>query len=245
VIWIGTSGWSYDDWEERFYPAGLAKTDRLRFYATRFPTVEANSTFYHLPRAESVRRWRDGTSDGFVMAVKASRFLTHIKRLSEPAEPLKLFWERVDELGPRRGPILFQLPPRFRFDHERLAGLLEALPSSVHSAFEFRDPSWFNDDTYGLLTRSNSALVWPDRKGKVEDLPITADWLYVRLHQGDHSPFYTRRTLGKWAERLSALHHLSDIWVYFNNDSRGAAPRDATMLTEMLAERADVASLAS
>src|SRR5438045_3963189 len=119
MIWVGTSGWSYDDWGKRFYPSDLRRTDWLEFYASRFPTVEANSTFYHLPGVETVRRWRDETPEGFVMAVKASRYLTHIKRLTAPEGSVKLFFERVGALGPRLGPVLFQLPPRFRFDAER------------------------------------------------------------------------------------------------------------------------------
>src|SRR5206468_2606074 len=148
VIHIGTSGWQYRDWGGTFYPDDLAQREWLPYYATRFRTVEVNNSFYRLPEEATFKRWKESTPAGFVMAVKASRFLTHLKRLRDPEEPVDLFWERATNLGPRLGPVLFQLPPRFPADRGRLGGLLHVLPRAMRAAFEFRDPSWHTTGTF-------------------------------------------------------------------------------------------------
>lgn len=238
MIRIGTSGWQYPDWRGAFYPDGLTRSGWLAHYATRFPTVELNNSFYRLPEASTFRRWRDETPEGFVMVVKVSRYLTHVRRLREPDEPLARLWERARPLGSRLGPLLFQLPPRFPVELQRLRGLLDAMPRDASAAFEFRDPSWHTRAVYDVLERANAALVWPDRPGPICELPLTADWGYVRLHQGGPArPGYGPARLRAWADRIAASE-ASGFWVYFNNDAEAAAPRDALRLTELLRERA-------
>jgi uncharacterized protein YecE (DUF72 family) len=239
MVRIGTSGWQYKDWRGRFYPKGVPQSDWLSFYASRFRTVEVNNSFYRLPEAETFRRWREQTPAGFVVAVKASRFLTHLRRLRDPEEPFELLWSRATELGDRLGPILFQLPPRFPADPDRLRALLRVLPRSAKAAFEFRDPSWHEARVFEHLEGANAALVWADRPRAHIDLPITADWAYIRFHQGRiGAPGYTRRKLRRWADRIADLP-VREAWIYFNNDTGGAAPRDAQTLRSMLEERAD------
>jgi uncharacterized protein YecE (DUF72 family) len=237
-VWVGTSGWQYRDWRGTFYPDGLAHDRWLEAYAKRFPTVELNNSFYRLPEASTFARWRDRTPVGFVMSVKVSRYLTHVLRLQRPTEPIRRLWYRASELGPRLGPLLFQLPPRFPAEPERLGRLLDALPSGARAAFEFRDPSWLIDDVLDQLRRADAALVWPDSPGRRRgELPVTASWAYVRFHRGRRAdPHYDRRTLRTWAHRLADLP-VDEAWAYFNNDEGGAAPRDAARLIQLLRDR--------
>jgi uncharacterized protein YecE (DUF72 family) len=237
VIHVGTSGWQYRDWRSTFYPEGLPQREWLRFYATRFSTVEVNNSFYRLPEGDTFERWCRETPPGFVVTVKASRFITHLKRLRDPEEPVELFWERATRLGPRLGPVLFQLPPRFPSDPGRLSRFLGVLPARLHAAFEFRDPSWHEPAVFGLLERAGAALVWADRPGARIELPITGGWTYVRFHQGRaHAAGYTGAKLRRWADRLAALD-VDEAWIYFNNDRGAAAPRDAVTLRTLLRER--------
>ena len=236
TVHVGTSGWQYRDWRGRFYPPGLPQEDWLRRYAEEFETVEVNNSFYRLPERETFERWRRRTPPGFVVAVKASRYLTHLRRLREPEEPLALLWERARGLGPRLGPFLFQLPPRFPAEPARLAALLRAMPAGMRAAFEFRDPSWHTTEIHGMLDRSGSALVWPDRPGARIGLPLTGGWGYVRFHQGGRSgPDYERRKLRRWAARIAGLD-AAEVFVYFNNDPGGAALRDAVTLRRLLVD---------
>jgi uncharacterized protein YecE (DUF72 family) len=237
VIHIGTSGWQYDSWRGTFYPPDAPTSRWLEYFAARFPTVEVNNSFYRLPSESTFRSWRDRTPDGFVMAVKASRYLTHIRRLKDPKGPVDLFWSRARELGNRLGPVLIQLPPRFGCDLERLEGLLSVLPKEMRAAVEFRDPSWEVKQVYDLLDARGAALVLPDRPGaRVPDV-VTGGWSYVRFHQGrPGAPGYPRDKLRRWAGRI-AKTAASDVFVYFNNDPGGAALRDAVTLTGLLEER--------
>jgi uncharacterized protein YecE (DUF72 family) len=231
---IGTSGWQYDDWRGTFYPDGLAQRRWLEFYASHFETVEVNNSFYRLPEFDSFRRWRDETPAGFIVTVKASRFITHMKRLQDPEEPVALLWERAAGLGDRLGPVLFQLPPRFPVDVERLRHLLASLPAGMRPSFEFRDPSWYTDDVFRLLDGAGAAVVWPDRPGVRPTLPVTGGWLYVRFHQGTTTgPGYRRDKLRRWASRIAAAD-ASEAFIYFNNDQTGAAIRDARTMIELL-----------
>ncbi len=232
----GTSGWQYDDWRGEFYPEDLPQRAWLSFYAERFATVEVNSSFYRLPERETFERWRTQTPTGFVVTVKASRFITHLKRLKDPEEPVKLLWERATGLGDRIGPVLFQLPPRFPVDVGRLRQLLEVLPADLRPAIEFRDPSWYTDEVFLLLDDAGAALVWPDRPGMRATLPVTGEWLYVRFHQGTAAgPGYRRDKLRRWASRI-ATADAKDAFLYFNNDPTGAAIRDARTIIELLGE---------
>lgn len=237
MIRVGTSGWQYADWRERFYPRDVPQREWLSFYAQRFSTTEVNNSFYRLPAEGVFARWREMTPPGFVMAVKASRFLTHIKRLREPEEPVQRLWTRATELGDRLGPVLFQLPPRFPADAGRLGALLDTLPASMRAAFEFRDPSWHTASIFDLLAHKDAAVVWADRPGARISLPSTASWSYLRFHQGRTTgPGYPREKLRRWAGRIAELP-VQHSYVYFNNDPGGAAIRDARRLIELLQER--------
>ena len=234
---IGTSGWQYRDWGGgAFYPPRLPQRRWLEFYATRFPTVEVNNTFYSLPKEDTFVKWREETPAGFVVTVKASRYITHIRRLREARDSVELFWSRARLLGDRLGPVLFQLPPKFRADVDLLREFLKVLPSEIRPAFEFRDPSWETPEVYRALDEAGAAWVIPDRPGwRVPDL-VTGGWSYVRFHQGGHGPrgsAYTREKLRRWADRLAALP-ADDVWVYFNNDPDAAAVRDAAVFTKLV-----------
>lgn len=236
---VGTSGWQYRDWRGRFYPRELPQRAWLEHYTTRFTTVEVNNTFYRLPEASVFRDWRDRTPAGFVVTVKASRYLTHLKRLRDPAEPLERLLGRAGSLGPRLGPVLYQLPPRFPVDIGLLRGFLSALPTNPRSAFEFRDPSWRTDDVLTLLEDSRAAWVLADRPGARADPVVTGGWTYVRFHEGSRrGPDYRADKLRRWADRIAGLG-VGKGFVYFNNDPGGAAVRDARRFREFLAERVD------
>ena len=234
VVHVGTSGWQYDDWRGSFYPDELPQRTWLAFYASHFRTVELNNSFYRLPERETFERWRDQTPPGFIVSVKASRFITHMKRLKDPEEPVSLLWERATGLGDRLGPVLFQLPPRFPVEVERLRHLLSVLPKEMRPAFEFRDPSWYTDDVFLLLDAAGASLVWPDRPGLRHHLPALGGWLYVRFHQGTiRGPDYRREKLRRWASRIAAAD-AGEVFIYFNNDPTGAAIRDARKMTALL-----------
>ncbi|GAB3765256.1 DUF72 domain-containing protein [Microlunatus parietis] len=230
-VHIGTSGWQYADWRGRFYPAGLAQRLWLEHYVDAFATVENNSAFYRLPTGETFESWRSRTPDGFVMAVKASRYLTHIKRLAEPDEPVRRFLDAAAGLGDRLGPVLIQLPPTLRADPERLDRCLALFPAGVRVAVEPRHDSWWTPDLRAVLTDRGAALCWADVRGRLRaPLWRTADWGYLRLHQGAAAPWpsYGDRALRSWAGRLAdAWPDDADVFTYFNNDPGGAALRDA------------------
>jgi uncharacterized protein YecE (DUF72 family) len=238
MIRVGTSGWHYADWSGPFYPGELPPAEWLPLYATRFSTVELNNSFYRLPSFETFGSWRKQLPDGFIVTVKASRYVTHVKRLLEPKEPVERLWSNAGGLGSRLGPVLFQLPPTLAVDLDRLRELLAALPRSMRPAFEFRHRSWFRDDVLAALDEAGAALVWADRPGtRIGSLPVTGGWAYVRFHQGRRTaPGYASGKLARWADRIAALRH-ADAFAYFNNDQRAAAPRDARRLVRLLGER--------
>ena len=237
MIIIGTSGWVYDHWKGRFYPDVMPQRDWLSHFASRFPTVEINNSFYRLPTEDAFRRWRKETPDGFVFAVKASRFVTHIKRLKDGKEPNELFWSSARLLGDKCGPILYQCPPRFPLDAERLELFIRTVPKQVPVAFEFRDRSWETDEVYDILDRHGAAFVYAEWPGV--DVPdvVTGGWAYIRFHKGGKVlPGYSRVKLERWADRIAELP-ARDVYIYFNNDTGGAALRDAAALEAMLAAR--------
>ena len=235
---VGTSGWQYADWHERFYPSDLPQARWLAHYARTFRTVEVNSSFYRLPSRETVQRWAGSVPDGFVFAFKASRYLTHIRRLRDCAEPLQRMWEAFQGAGAKLGPVLFQLPPNLPADVERLAAFTSDLPRGIRPAFEFRHPSWSSPDVVRVLESSGSALVHADRPGvRADAIPVVGGWCYVRFHQGSRaSPGYPRRKLRAYADRIAALS-VGDAFAYFNNDTAGAAVRDAGVMVGLLRER--------
>jgi uncharacterized protein YecE (DUF72 family) len=236
---IGCSGWNYDHWRRGvFYPPKLPSRRWLEFYARHFDTVEVNSTFYRLALESAVANWVDETPEGFLFAVKMSRYVTHIKRLRDLAASLDRFYDSIRPLqrSPKLGPVLWQLPATFHRDDERLAGALEALPSGRH-CFEFRHESWFAEDVYALLRRHNAALVIgdaPERPFQTQEL--TADWTFVRFHSGTrgrHSN-YSDSELEEWAERFEDWARSVEIHAYFNNDRNGYAVRNGLWLRERL-----------
>ncbi len=234
---IGTSGWHYRHWLGPFYPDGLPTDAMLAYYAGRYRTVEVNYTFYHLPDVGAVAAWHDAVGKGFTFAVKASRYLTHLKKLKDPEQPIEMLFERLAPLREKLGPILFQLPPRWHRNTERLAGLLSALPPGRRYAFEFRDPTWFAPEVYGLLSAHGAALCLYDRFGERSPLERTADFVYLRMHGpgGGMGRPYDDRELAAWAGAIGDwLSHGVDVYVYFNNDPLGHAPHDAARLAEML-----------
>ena len=240
-IRIGCSGWQYAHWRGRFYPRDLAVDRWLEFYVERFDTVELNGSFYRLPAAAAFAGWRRRTPPGFVMAVKASRYLTHLRRLREPAEPLERLWSRAERLGDRLGPMLYQLPPRWQPDLERLRAFLEAVPRDRAQAVEFRDPSWYAADVDDLLERHNVARCLHDMPGSATVPRPLGPFAYVRFHgatakyRGGYSP----QRLTAWADRLTrwAAEGVPS-YVYFNNDIGGHAVQDAARLRELVARRA-------
>jgi uncharacterized protein YecE (DUF72 family) len=227
----GTSGWQYRDWRGVFYPPGVPQRRWLEHYARQFATVENNATFYRLPSRDTFTSWRDRVPCDFVMAVKASRYLTHVRRLRDPAEPVKRLMDTAAGLGGRLGPVLLQLPPDFRAAPRLLQECLLAFPPAVRVAVEPRHASWWTDEVAGVLAARNAALCWADRTGSaITPLWRTAGWGYLRLHEGDGVPWprYRQLTLTAWAERIAATWPGDcEVYVYFNNDQKCAAPRDA------------------
>ncbi|HEV7930895.1 MAG TPA: DUF72 domain-containing protein [Actinomadura sp.] len=234
---VGTSGWQYADWRGVLYPPGLPQRLWLERYAECFETVEVNNAFYRLPSYEIFESWRDRTPPSFVMAVKASRFLTHIKRLKEPEEPVERLMRAAAGLGSRLGPILLQLPPTLQVEVERLDRCLGCFPAETRVAVEPRHISWWTDEVREVLTRHAAALCWADRRSRpLSPLWRTAGWGYLRLHEGTARPWpnYGDQALRTWVRRLSETWDDDrDVFVYFNNDPGGAAVRNAVRFAEL------------
>jgi len=236
VIWVGTSGWQYKDWRGVLYPEKLPQRVWLEHYAERFATVELNNAFYRLPALETFKGWRERTPDGFVMAVKASRYLTHVRRLRDPAQPVATLMERAAGLGDRLGPILLQLPPTLPADAGALSATLSAFPPGQRVAVEPRHETWWSDEIRAVLERHNAALCWADRLGPITPPWRTADFGYVRFHAGSEDlwPRYTRDTLAAWIGRIAdAFDADTDVYAYFNNDPDGVAVSDARTLASL------------
>jgi uncharacterized protein YecE (DUF72 family) len=240
-VCVGTSGWQYRDWRDNFYPTKLAQREWLAHYADAFGCVEVNNTFYNLPREEAVQRWYEQTPADFAFILKASRYLTHIRRLRDPAEPVRLMMERFAPLRRKLVAMLVQLPPTMPVDVERLDATLAQFPSHVRVAVEFRHESWFNDEVRSVLRRRHAALCLTDRKAaSAEPEWLDLSWLYLRLHEGDGRPYpcYARSTLDHWADRISDHRDgLSCAYVFFNNDGRCCAPRDAAAFARACSAR--------
>jgi uncharacterized protein YecE (DUF72 family) len=237
ALLVGTSGWQYRDWRGVLYPAGLPQRSWLKRYGECFSTVENNNAFYRLPARETFEKWRDQTPGGFVMAVKASRFLTHIKRLKDPEEPAERLLEAAKGLGDKLGPILLQLPPTLQADPRRLARCLSCFPEGIRVSVEPRHDSWWTGETRDVLERHSAALCWADRLGRpVTPQWRTAPWAYVRFHEGAARPWpmYGDQALRSWVRRLGdTWTRGGDVYVYFNNDPGGAAVRNAFRFIEL------------
>jgi uncharacterized protein YecE (DUF72 family) len=237
-IRIGTSGWSYDHWVGPVYPVESRSGDRLRLYADRFDAVEINGTFYSLPSVQTVRHWVDQVPPDFVFACKASRYITHMKKLKDPADSLARFLETVTPLGDRLGPLLFQLPPRWRCNPGRLADFLAAVPEGLRCAVEFRDESWFTPEIDAVLAEHGAAFVVWDLDGDTSPVKTTADFAYIRLHGPGpaYRGSYDDAALARWAEQARAWRGEGrDVFVFFDNDEAGYAIQDAARLKAMVA----------
>jgi uncharacterized protein YecE (DUF72 family) len=244
---IGCSGWNYAHWRDGvFYPPGLPPRRWLAYYAKTFDTVEVNSTFYRLPRREAVANWERETPPGFLFTIKASRYLTHIKRLTDLGSGVAIFYDRITPLlgSPKMGPVLWQFPPTFARHTERLAEALEKLPRGRH-CFEFRHESWFVPETYELLRAHGAALVigdHPVRPWQAHEL--TTDWTFVRFHYGarGRNGNYSERELEEWARRIEDWRESVEVYAYFNNDWEGFAIRNGVWLRRRLEREKSVAS---
>ena len=231
-LFIGTSGYSYEGWKGPFYPEDTPARKMLSFYSSRLSTVEINNTFYRLPRREVLENWGAQVPDSFRFAIKASRRITHQRRLNEGSEsPLRYLLENVEALGDKLGTLLFQLPPNMKLNLERLESFLAYLPDGLHAAFEFRNESWFDDTVYEALRRHNAALVLADTDDEERNPPFvrTADWGYLRLRRTS----YDDGMLQRWAERLSEPGW-KEAFVYFKHEDAGAGPAMAARLEEMI-----------
>ena len=232
TVRIGSSGWEYKHWAGRFYPRDLSRDRWLEHYAAEFDTVELNNSFYRLPDADQFAAWGRRVPKDFAFAVKASRYLTHLKRLRDPKEPLARLWSRARRLGRRLGPMLYQLPPRWTPDHERLGAFLDAVPPHPQ-AVEFRDRRWYGNPTFDLLERADVALCLHDMQGSATGRMVVGPFIYVRFHFGTqkYGGRYEDARLDEWAEFLASQARAGlPIFAYFNNDVGGHAPRDAVRL---------------
>jgi uncharacterized protein YecE (DUF72 family) len=238
-IHVGTSGWIYKHWRGVIYPKDLPTRDWYCFYAERFDTVEINNSFYGLPSEAAVREWTDQAPPGFVFAMKASRYLTHLKKLNDPAQPLANVLDRARLFGPHLGPVLYQLPPNWHCNPERLRRFLELLPPDVVHVLELRDPSWYTDAVSELLTEHKVGFCIHDLRGVPTPEWVTAKTVYVRFHGPTARAYaggYPRERLRSWAEWMAEQRRAGrDVFAYFNNEDAGHAVRDALTLREMLA----------
>lgn len=236
-IRIGTSGWHYDHWVGPFYPADLPKNKWFEYYAQYFNTVEINNTFYHQPKQQTFKNWREQAPKNFLFTVKANRFITHIKRLKDVQEPLGRFFDGVQLLKSNLGPILYQLPPSLQKNLDQLRAFLQILPEGKIAVFEFRHESWYCEDTYKLLDKFNVGFCTHDLIGKESPRILTGDIAYVRFHgtQGRYSSSYTQAQLRDWAKWLKEqTNKVHNIYAYFNNDVAGHAISNAKTLKEQL-----------
>lgn len=232
---IGTSGWNYTHWRGTFYPDDLPAKNWQTYYMERFHTVEVNNTFYRLPEKKTFRKWRDESPEPFLYSVKASRYITHMKKLKDPA-PVANFLDHADMLGDKLGPVLFQLPPRWKLNIDRLADFLKALPRGRRFAFEFRDDTWWDARVYELLHQYNAAFCLFDLEGRQTPVELTADFAYVRLHgpEGAYQGKYDDNTLSRWANAFKAwMQKGIEVFCYFDNDENGYAAQNALKLREV------------
>lgn len=234
-IRIGTSGWHYAHWEGLFYPDKLPKSKWFEYYEKDFDTVEINNTFYQLPKEETFKNWHKQATKNFLYTVKANRYITHIKRLKDSEESLERFFERVNILQENLGPVLYQLPPNFHKDLDRLGTFIKFLPEDRIAVFEFRHESWFSEDTYKLLSEFNIGFCIHDMPGMKIPRVVTADIIYVRFHgpTGKYQGNYSRSALRGWANWIKDnVKGKKAVFAYFNNDIHAYAIHNAKQLKE-------------
>ena len=240
MIRIGCSGWQYQHWRDEFYPVELPQSRWLAHYMLSFDTVEINNSFYRLPEAGTFVKWRDQAPRRFLYAVKASRFLTHMKKLKDPEEPIARFFDRAKHLRTHLGPVLYQLPPHWPIDLPRFEHFLAALPRGVRHTVEFRETSWYDERVYELLRRYKVAMCLHDMNGSASERILVGPFVYVRFHHGTnkYGGRYSDARLDDWAEWLSAhAREGLDVFAYFNNDAGGHATRDAVRLRQRMQRR--------
>lgn len=238
AVHVGTSGWHYKHWCGHFYPEKLPASKMLEFYSKSFDTVELNNTFYRLPPPAGVENWRKTAPPGFCFAAKGSRFITHMKKLKDPELAIERYFERVDRLRPRLGPIVFQLPPFWEVDNGRLEAFLSALPKRHRYAFELRNKTWHTDEVYRILRKHNVAFCIFEIAGFASGFHITANFTYVRLHGpgGAYQGSYSKSQLHAWAERIRKWQkELRAVYIYFDNDQAAYAVENALSLKKLLA----------
>ncbi|OPL19636.1 MAG: hypothetical protein AVO35_10025 [Candidatus Aegiribacteria sp. MLS_C] len=236
-IHVGTSGWQYSHWKGSFYPEDADPVEMLELYCRRFRTVEVNSSFYRVPSRETAGKWADTAGSGFVFSVKVSRYITHMKKLNDPEEPLGRFFDGIGPLGGSTGPLLFQLPPSWGCDPDRLRSFLRVLPGGYRYAFEFRDRSWLNGEVFSMLRNNDAALCIYDLEGFTSPKEVTADFVYVRLHGpgAAYEGSYGKSVLAGWAGAFSSWAGTGrDVYCYFDNDQKGYAASDALSLERMI-----------
>ncbi len=240
-ILIGTSGWHYNSWRGPFFPKGLSIKNQLQYYASQFSTTELNGVFYRIPSPEAVQNWREQTGKDFVFAWKASKYITHWKRLSPDSESsLALQEDRVSLLGDKAGPVLFQLPPNFKVDADRLISFFKLLPKKRRYVFEFRHSNWYVPSILALLAEWNISLCISDHHNAPAPWKRTADFVYVRGHGpgGRYQGHYSRQELVDWAKRIKSWKDQGcDVFVYFDNDQKSAAPFDAIHLRSLMSDK--------
>jgi uncharacterized protein YecE (DUF72 family) len=235
-IFIGTSGWNYKHWEGTFYPEELKQNQHFQYYQEHFDTVELNNSFYHLPPPETFKHWKEQTPKNFLFAVKASRYITHMKKLKDTKEALSTFLKNARSLGKKLGPVLFQLPPGWKLNEERLQIFLKQLPASRRFTFEFRNRTWYTDSVYELLKKYNCAFCIYELAGHRSPLVTTADFVYVRLHGpgAKYQGSYTTASLKKWAGMMQEWSRQGkDAYLYFDNDQAGYAAFNALTIKKL------------
>jgi uncharacterized protein YecE (DUF72 family) len=236
-IYIGTSGWSYEHWDENFYPKEIKSDQRLKYYCEHFDTVEINSTFYHAPSEQAVKHWMEQAPKQFTFSVKASQYITHRKRLNDAAESVDFFHSRMKLLEEKLGPILYQLPPSFKKNIERLQDFCNFLKKGQRYVFEFRHPSWFDEDIFQLLRKKHAAVCITDLKGHLSPEEVTADFTYIRLHgpKDAYSGLYGPKRLAVWKKKILEWTKAGiDVYCYFDNDEKAYAIQDARALRKSL-----------
>jgi len=237
-VFIGTSGWHYKHWIGTYYPADTADKDQFAYYQQHFTTVEINNSFYHLPSIKTFNHWRDAAPEGFVFSVKGSRFITHMKKLNVTKAELAKFFRRVARLKEKLGTILFQLPPGWKVNTERLAIFIARLPAGYRYVFEFRNETWYTDEVYQILKQHNCAFCIYELAGHITPIQVTADFVYIRLHGPTGQKYqgsYTPAVLRQWAKACRGwMKDGKDVYVYFDNDQAGYAAFNAGELQEIL-----------
>lgn len=236
-VYIGTSGWHYKHWMGKFYPTGLKPKEQLPYYLTFFDTVEINNSFYRLPSRETFQNWYVDTPSQFLFSVKASRYITHMKKLSEPEDALELFLSHAGELEEKLGTVLFQLPPGWRINSERFDNFVKVLPGDTRYVFEFRNASWYTEDIYAILSNHNCAFCIYELGGHTSPMVVTADFVYVRLHGpgNKYQGNYNIGLLKKWASQVMHWKEEGrDVYVYFDNDQEAFAAFNAMTFKDMV-----------